>query len=223
MSKLKGITCLLGAIIGIIIVFIGIHVQGISIDRSHTTIGENIKFGTDFYTEMYEVTQDVGQSINSLKSTVANAAESVCDAIGYLIMSLGLTVSCFFGYKIVIYSNILENMVSIKSTTSMINKNVQIIAQPMIDETEEKKREAEAIAKREAEEKAKCEAEAKAKREAEIKAKREAAAKAKENSKNWIDTTPFFTTEKGTIICSQCNTEQQGNRKVCWNCSAKFE
>lgn len=44
-----------------------------------------------------------------------------------------------------------------------------------------------------------------------------------EEKENWTDTTNFSTTEKGTIICSQCNFEQPGNRSCCWNCGAKFE
>ena len=44
-----------------------------------------------------------------------------------------------------------------------------------------------------------------------------------EEKENWTDTTTFSTTEKGTIICSQCNFEQPGNRICCWHCGAKFE
>ena len=44
-----------------------------------------------------------------------------------------------------------------------------------------------------------------------------------EKKENWTDTTIFSTTEKGTIICSQCNFEQPGNRTCCWHCGAKFE
>lgn len=41
--------------------------------------------------------------------------------------------------------------------------------------------------------------------------------------KERTDTSTFLKTEKGTIICSQCNYEQPNNRKVCWHCGAKFE
>ena len=44
-----------------------------------------------------------------------------------------------------------------------------------------------------------------------------------EEKENRTDTTTFSTTEKGTIICSQCNFEQPGNRICCWHCGAKFE
>ena len=44
-----------------------------------------------------------------------------------------------------------------------------------------------------------------------------------EEKEHWTDTTTFSTTEKGTIICSQCNFEQPGNRICCWHCGAKFE
>lgn len=32
----------------------------------------------------------------------------------------------------------------------------------------------------------------------------------------------FVTTDRGTIICSQCNTEQKSGRRVCWKCGVKF-
>ena len=33
----------------------------------------------------------------------------------------------------------------------------------------------------------------------------------------------YTSTEKNTIICSECNCEQASNRSVCWNCGAKFK
>ena len=44
-----------------------------------------------------------------------------------------------------------------------------------------------------------------------------------ENKEERTDTVPFSITEKGTIICPQCNFEQPKNRKCCWHCGAKFE
>ena len=44
-----------------------------------------------------------------------------------------------------------------------------------------------------------------------------------DNKEERTDTVPFSITEKGTIICSQCNFEQPKSRKCCWHCEAKFE
>lgn len=43
-----------------------------------------------------------------------------------------------------------------------------------------------------------------------------------ENAKKPNNKATYSTTEKETIICSQCNTEQPRNRSVCWNCGVKF-
>ena len=44
-----------------------------------------------------------------------------------------------------------------------------------------------------------------------------------ENKEARINIATFSTTKDNTIICSQCKFEQPNNRKVCWNCGAKFE
>ena len=102
MKNHKATASLVGILVGIIIIIIGLCVQGISINAYRTDIGEDIKFGADFYTEIYAVTQDVGAAINSLKYTVATAVERVCDAIGWLIVSLGAIDVCFFAYKYIL-------------------------------------------------------------------------------------------------------------------------
>ena len=50
---------------------------------------------------MYDVTRDVGYAVNGTKAAIADAAEGVCDAIGWLIISLGAIDICFFVYKLV--------------------------------------------------------------------------------------------------------------------------
>ena len=44
-----------------------------------------------------------------------------------------------------------------------------------------------------------------------------------EHKEERTDTVAVSATKSGTIICPHCNFEQPGNRKVCWNCGAKFE
>ena len=89
-----------GIIIGIVIIIIGFCVQDIRVDSSDTTVGSsNMKFGADFYTEIYDVTRDVGLAINNAQENICNAVERICDAIGWLIISLGAVDICFFACK----------------------------------------------------------------------------------------------------------------------------
>ena len=89
-----------GIIVGIVIIIIGFCVQNISVDSSETNVGSSyMKFGADFYTEMYDVTRDVGLAINNAQENICNAVERICDAIGWLIISLGAIDICLFSYK----------------------------------------------------------------------------------------------------------------------------
>lgn len=81
----------IGIIIGVIIVIIGFFVQGIKIESSDYSVGEyGTKFGADFYTEIYDVTRDVGISVNKTRENVCHGLERVCDAIGWLIVVIGV-------------------------------------------------------------------------------------------------------------------------------------
>ena len=97
----KQTASIIGIVLGIAIIIVGFCVQGISTERHTTTIGSNIKFGADFYTEMYDVTRDVGHAINNAKNTIGDAVEGVCDAIGWLIVAIGLFDIAYFSYKMV--------------------------------------------------------------------------------------------------------------------------
>jgi hypothetical protein len=158
MKNHKATASLVGIFVGIIIIIIGLCVQGISISAYHTDIGKDIKFGADFYTEIYAVTQDVGAAINSLKYTVATAVESVCDAIGWLIVSLGAIDVCFFAYKYIV--EITQAIKNQDAKLNNIDKNLQSLAESVINDSKKNaKREAEEQEKCMAEEQAKCEAE----------------------------------------------------------------
>lgn len=94
-----------GILIGIIIIIVGFNVQSISGTYiSEYTVGEPIEFGADFYTEMYNVTKDVGNAVNNaandLGSAIANACGYICNAVGWLIVVIGLIDICVFGYKL---------------------------------------------------------------------------------------------------------------------------
>jgi len=158
-NQFKKIVSIIGMAVGLIIIIIGFCLQ----DTSNYGIGESIRFGADFYTEIYAVTQDVGRAINY-------AINDLICAVSWLIIAIGAIDICFFAY---VFAKTLEtsNHYNIKN----IDKNVQLMAAPIIREAEEKaRREAEEKARRKAEEKAHCEAEKKARREAEEKARREA-------------------------------------------------
>ena len=89
-STLKKATSVIGIIVGVIIIIIGFSLQ----NTSNYSIGEQIKFGADFYTEMYDVTKDVGRAIN-------HAINDLICAVGWLIISIGAIDICFFGFKLV--------------------------------------------------------------------------------------------------------------------------
>jgi hypothetical protein len=167
----KKAASIIGIILGIAIIIVGFCVQGINVDADDhesygtPTIGSYIKFGADFYTEMYAVTQDVGDAVNSANKNIhgavnnaqrniCGAIEKACDAIGWLIVAIGLFDIAYFVCK----------MASCGENYSGNNYN----AAPT-KECEEKS-------------KSKAEAELKAQREVTEKARQEAKEKAKEQS-----------------------------------------
>lgn len=112
----KKAASIIGIVLGVVIIIVGFCVQGINIDAgvhegySMPTIGSYIKFGADFYTEMYAVTQDVGEAVNSANENIhgavnvaqrniCGAAESICKAIGWLIVVIGVCDIAYFAYK----------------------------------------------------------------------------------------------------------------------------
>ena len=95
----KKTASIIGIVLGIAIIIVGFCVQGISIDVYGSSIGRDIAFGADFYTEMYDVTRDVGYAVNGAKTAIAEATEGVCDAIGWLIVAIGLVDIAYFVCK----------------------------------------------------------------------------------------------------------------------------
>ena len=95
----KKTASIIGIVLGIAIIIVGFCVQGISIERYSSSIGSDIKFGADFYTEIYDVTRDVGGAVNNAKNAIVDAVEGVCDAIGWLIVAIGLVDIAYFVCK----------------------------------------------------------------------------------------------------------------------------
>ena len=185
LKNAKRTASIIGIIVGIIIVIIGFSVQS----TSTYSIGKSLKFGADFYTEIYDVTKSVGYAINRTINDL------IC-AIGWLIVSLGVIDICFFGYKLACtYAE------SGNAELESIDKHVQILASKIIKEQEEQ-------AKREAEERSMMEAlnhetraQAAAQRKAEADAKRTAArtAENKEILSKVLAHALMFRTDSGLI------------------------
>ena len=106
----KKIASIIGIVLGVAIIIVGFCVQGVSVDVSSSSIGRYITFGADFYTEMYAVTQEVGEAVNSANKNIhgavniaqrniCGAVESVCGAIGWLIVAIGLFDIAYFVCK----------------------------------------------------------------------------------------------------------------------------
>ena len=125
------------------------------------------------------------------------------------VILFGPIVAYVSSWLLYAFGQLVENTYDITNQNAVINRNVKIIAQPIIDEVE-KKRKAEDDAKRKSKEDAKREAEEKTEHHTEGK-------------KEWGAIANFSVTEKGTIICAQCKFEQPGNRSCCWHCGAKFK
>ena len=96
----KKTASIIGIVLGIAIIIVGFCVQGISVDAAGADVGNSyMKFGADFYTEIYDVTRDVGLAMNRAQRNICGAVESVCDAIGWLIVALGLFDIAYFVCK----------------------------------------------------------------------------------------------------------------------------
>ena len=90
MKQRQAIPCIIGMIVGIVIVIAGFCVM----NPNKSSIGQHITFGADFYTEIYDVTREVGGAVNT-------ATQSICKAIGWLIVALGAIDFCYFLSKMI--------------------------------------------------------------------------------------------------------------------------
>ena len=81
----KILTSGIGILVGFILIIIGLNVRTPEVYK----IGEDIAFGADFYTEIYDVTREVGGAVNI-------ATKNICNAIGWLIIAIGAFDICFF-------------------------------------------------------------------------------------------------------------------------------
>lgn len=91
-NAMRRIVAILGIIVGLIIIFIGLETTDTYI--STYSVDSGIRFGADFYTEIYDVTSDVGKAVNYN----TQGLERVCEAIGWLIFSIGALDVLAFTY-----------------------------------------------------------------------------------------------------------------------------
>ena len=91
-NVLRRIIAILGILVGIVIIIIGVETTNTYIWK--TDVGDGLRFGADFYTEIYEVTSEVGHAVNNNTAGL----EHVCEAIGWLIVSIGAIDILAFAY-----------------------------------------------------------------------------------------------------------------------------
>ena len=80
---------ILGILIGIAIVVMGLRL--LNVDTSY--VRDSVKFGGDFYTEIYGVTRNAVQAVNHATKTIANC-------IGWLMISVGSITAISFLSKL---------------------------------------------------------------------------------------------------------------------------
>lgn len=87
---MKVLAKILGVILGIAIIVIGINL----LEADTSSIGAPLKFGADFYTEMYAVTKDVGYAVN-------RTTKAVHECAGWIVIVLGAMTACNYGNQLV--------------------------------------------------------------------------------------------------------------------------
>lgn len=91
-NAMRRIISVLGLLAGFGIIYIGFDI----VDSYFwtDTVGSHISFGADFYTEIYDVTRQVGNAV--VENT--QALERLYDGIGWLIISIGAVDVFAFAY-----------------------------------------------------------------------------------------------------------------------------
>ena len=90
----KKTVCIIGIALGIIIIIIGLCVMNPEtyLLGSRDSFGSLIEFGADFYTEIYSMTYSAAHQVQT-------AYVNICNAIGWLIVAIGLLDVAYFVYK----------------------------------------------------------------------------------------------------------------------------
>ena len=89
MKKKVNFFCIIGILVGLAAIYAGYTLLEMYPGYS----GNDIKFGADFYTEIYK-------AVRIVESNLQWVAKITRQGFGYLLMLLGATDICFFGYKL---------------------------------------------------------------------------------------------------------------------------
>ncbi|MBR5472406.1 MAG: hypothetical protein IKU82_00300 [Clostridia bacterium] len=123
-NVMRRLIAILGILVGLIIIIIGFSTADTYI--STADISSGLVFGADFYTEIYDVTSDVGRAVNYNTYGLSQ----VCEAIGMLIVSIGAIDVLAFTYllfspKQKTYKKVFcANQNDVKISQEQTNKNV---------------------------------------------------------------------------------------------------
>ena len=81
---------IIGIIAGVVILIVGINLMDVDV----YSVGEySMKFGADFYTEIYDVTRDVGGAVNRSIKSIHQCAGTILACIGALTIVVYLNKS----------------------------------------------------------------------------------------------------------------------------------
>ena len=96
---MKKIFCIVGIIVGVIMIIMGFSVHGIQ-ETTNYYLPDAFSFGADYYTDQYEATRDTALNIAYLGYDIQDYFNYGIATLGKFFGLLGAVVVCFFGYKL---------------------------------------------------------------------------------------------------------------------------
>ncbi len=96
---MKKIFCIVGIIVGVVMIIMGFSVHGIQ-DVPNYYTPEAFSFGADYYTDQYEATRDTALNVAYLGYDIQDYFNYGIATLGKFFALLGAVVVCFFGYKL---------------------------------------------------------------------------------------------------------------------------
>ena len=92
--------CIFGIVIGLLVVAAGLYMAfGFSKDYWGVS-SDSAEFGADFYTYQYKATAAAANNVEHLGDLTENVAEFGFRAGGFVVVGLGLAISCLFSVKL---------------------------------------------------------------------------------------------------------------------------
>lgn len=96
---MKKIFCIVGIIVGVIMIIMGFSVHGIQ-ETTNYYLPDAFSFGADYYTDQYEATRDAALNVAYLGYDIQDYFNYGIATLGKFFALLGAVVVCFFGYKL---------------------------------------------------------------------------------------------------------------------------